>query len=35
MPTLKDKLRLLKSRWLGQYDALAEYLRSCGIAVDG
>ncbi len=31
MPTMADKLRLIKSRWMNQYDALAEYLRSRGI----
>ena len=30
MPTMKDKLRLIKSRWFDQFDALAAYLRrSC------
>jgi hypothetical protein len=33
MPTIEDKLRLIKSRWFGQFDALAEYLRSRGIEV--
>jgi len=34
MPTMRDKLRLIKSRWFGQFDALADYLRSRGIEVD-
>jgi hypothetical protein len=31
MRTMKDKLRLLKSRWLAQYDELAAYLRCRGL----
>lgn len=34
MPTWKDKLRLLKSRWNVQFDALADYLRSKGLSVE-
>jgi hypothetical protein len=34
MPTLPDKLRLIKSRWFGDFDALAQYLRSRGIEVE-
>jgi hypothetical protein len=34
MPTWKDKLRLLQSRWNVQFDALAEYLRKKGLSVE-
>lgn len=34
MATLRDKLRLIKGRWAGQFDALAEYLRNRGVVVE-